>query len=225
MKPLLTIFLLIVTLGCFAQETFNYQTDFITILAKTQDPKDKLAYENLLSRFSALDTTMTDYEVLALLIGFTENPYYNPFDFSTDEQIWTLYAKSKYKEAIDLGQQYLKTHPLSIKVLFGVAYSFQQLGQDSNARSYAYQVLRIFQAMRFSGYGTWESPMFSLGAFDGFDYINKFLNATAGKLDPEKDPNGNFLCILSAKFEDGQGKVFYFNIEHATRKIPKNKSE
>jgi len=219
MKPLVTIILLVTTLGGFAQDAFNYQNDFNNILAKTKDPNDKLAYNKLLARFTALDTTLTDYEVLALLIGFTDKPGYEPFDFSTEEKIWRLYDKSKYKEAIDLGQHYLKSNPFSIKVLFGVAYSFQQLKQPDSARSYAYQVLRIFQAMRFSGNGTWDSPMFSLGAFDGHDYINKYLNATVGLMDPGKDVNGNNLDILSAKFEDGQLKVFYFLIEHATRKI------
>lgn len=64
--------LLVATTCGFAQDTFNYQTDFKNILAKTKDKNHKLAYNKLLTRFSALDTTLTDYEVLALLIGFTD---------------------------------------------------------------------------------------------------------------------------------------------------------
>ncbi|AEV98022.1 hypothetical protein A4D02_14715 [Niastella koreensis] len=225
MKLLFTIILLVAAACGFAQDTFNYQTDFNNILAKTKDKKDKLDYNKLLTRYTALDTTLTDYEILALLIGFTDKPDYKPFDFSTDEKIWRLYDKSKYKEAIDLGQSYLKTNPFSIKALFGVAYSFQQLNHADSARSYAYQVLRIFQAMSFSGIGTWDSPMFTLGAFDGHDYINKYLNATVEQMKPDKDPNGNFLNVLSANFENGQSKVFYFIIEHATTTMGREKSK
>ena len=219
MKLFLTIILLAVTSGCFAQETFNYQTDFKDILAKTKDPNDHLAYEKLLSRFSALDTTLTDYEVLALLIGFTDKPDYKPYDYSTEKEIWKLYDRSKYQKAVDLGKKYLNTHPLSIKALFGVAYSCQQLRQDSSARYYAYQVLRIFRAMRFSGNGKApENPIFSLGASDGYDYINKFVNTDVRLMDPDKDKNGNLLDVLIAKLEDGQIQVYYFIIEHAARK-------
>lgn len=63
--------LLVATTCGFAQDTFNYQTDFKNILAKAKDKNHKLAYNKLLTRFSALDTTLTDYEV-ALLIGFTD---------------------------------------------------------------------------------------------------------------------------------------------------------
>ena len=220
MKPFLTIILLVVTLGSFAQNAFNYQTDFKSILERTKHKTDSLAYKKLLSRFTASDTTLTDYEVLALLIGYTENPDYNPYDLTTEGDIWALYEKTKYQQAINLGKKFLKTHPLSIKALFGVAYSFQQLNQPASARSYAYQVLRIFQAMRFSGNGTTpETPIFALGPIDGQDYINKFLNGNIGTMGSGSDSTGNFLDILTAKFEDGQTTTYYFVINHAFKKM------
>lgn len=220
MKSLLTIILLVATTGGFAQDTFNYQNDFNNILARTKDRKDKLAYNKLLTRYAALDTTLTDFEVLALLIGFTDKPDYNPYNLNTETEIWALYEKSKYDKAISLGKKFLKTNPFSIKALFGVAYSYQQLNQPANARSYAYQVLRIFQAMRFSGNGTTpNTPIFALGPIDGQDYINKFVIGNIGSMGSGSDSTGKFLDILTAQFEDGKTTTYYFIIDHAFKKM------
>lgn len=65
-------FLLFLSVGqfVFGQTTFNYQNDFKAILQKTKDPNNVLSYDKLLRRFVSNDTTMTDFEVLALLIGY-----------------------------------------------------------------------------------------------------------------------------------------------------------
>src|ERR1700739_4098558 len=71
------------------QNTFNYQKDFKRILYRTKDPKDNLSYEKLLKRFKGDDTTMTDYEVLALMIGFTDNSEYKPYqDLEAERSIY-----------------------------------------------------------------------------------------------------------------------------------------
>lgn len=63
--------ILMITSGqiMLGQTTFNYKEDFKKVLLKTNDPNDNLYYEKLLKRFNVNDSTMTDFEVLALLIG------------------------------------------------------------------------------------------------------------------------------------------------------------
>jgi hypothetical protein len=221
MKRLLTIILLTSTLTVFGQTTFSYKDDFKKVLAKTKDANDNLSYDKLLKRFAVNDTTLTDFEVLVLLIGFTDNPEYKPYeDLATEREIYGMNGEGKFKEGLENANRFLKTHPFSVKVLFEKAYSFHKLGQEDSAAFYAYKGQRIFSAMRFSGNGkTKETPTFALGPADGQDYIHKFVGADIGIMGSNKDANGNFLDILEAKFGDGTSVTLYFIIQHATGKM------
>lgn len=205
----------------FGQTTFDYKSDFKKVLGQTKDPNNSLSYDKLLNRFGINDTTLTDFEVLALLIGFTDKPYYKPYDdLSTEREIYQLNGEKKYKEGLELGQKFIKTHPLSVKALFEISYSFHKLKQEDSAEYYLYKGRRIFKAMYFSGNGkTIEEPIFALGPADGQDYIYKFVGARIGVMGSGNDKNENFIDILEAKFEDGNKINFYFIIEHATNKM------
>lgn len=208
------------------QTAFNYKDDFQKVLAKTKDINDKLSYSKLLKRFTASDTTLTDFEVLALLIGFTDKPEYKPYDdLTTEREVYKLNGEKKYQEGLDKANEFLKTHPLSVKALFEKSYSFHKLEKNDSAQYYMYQGQRIFKAMYFSGDGkTTETPTFALGPADGQDYIKKFVGVKIGVMGSGKDKNGNFLDILEVKFEDGQTMNLYFIIQHATDKMFGGKS-
>ena len=220
--------ILLLTKGqiAFGQTTFNYNDDFKKVLAKTRDQNDNLSYDKLLKRFTANDTTLTDYEVLALLIGFTDKPAYKPYqDLDTERAIYKLNGEKKYQQGLDSANTFLTTHPLSVKTLFEKSYSFYKLEQQDSAQYYLYQGRRIFSAMYFSGDGrTHETPSFALGPADGQDYIRKFAGATIGIMGSGRDKSGNFLDILEAKFEGGQTIKLYFIIQHATAKMFDGKS-
>jgi hypothetical protein len=221
MKGLLTIILLTSTMTVFGQTTFSYKDDFKNVLAKTKDANDNLSYDKLLKRFAVNDTTLTDFEILALLIGFTDKPEFKPYqDLDTEREIYGINGDGKFKEGLDKASTFLRTHPFSVKVLFEKAYSFHKLGQEDSAAFYAYKGQKIFSAMWFSGNGkTKATPTFALGPADGQDYIHKFVGADIGIMGSDKDANGNYLDMLEAKFEDGTTVTLYFIIQHATDKL------
>jgi hypothetical protein len=205
-----------------AQSAFNYQDDFKKVLAKTKDPGDDLFYGKLLARFSKNDPALTDYEVLALLIGYTDKPAFKPYkDLSTERKIYDMNGEDKFKDALDSADLFLKTHPLSVKVLFEKGYSFHKLGQEDSAAFYTYKGRRIFRAMNFSGDGkTSETPIFALGPADGQDYIRKFLSSKIGSMGSGSDKHGNFLDILEVVPKNGSAAYdLYFIIQHATSKM------
>ena len=204
------------------QTTFNYKDDFKKVIAKTKDTNDNLSYDKLLKRFSVNDTTLTDFEVLALLIGFTDKPDFKPYaDLSIERKIYDINGDGKFKEALDSANIFLQTHPFSVKVLFEKGYSFHKLGQEDSASFYTDKGQRIFQAMHFSGNGTTpETPTFALGPADGQDYIRKYVRAKIGTMGSGRDKNGNFLDILEVVPKDGSASYsLYFIIQHATDKM------
>lgn len=211
----------------FGQTSFNYKDDFKTVLAKTKNQNDNLSYDKLLKRFTTNDTTLTDFEVLALMIGFTDKPEFKPYsDLSKEREIYNINGDGKFQEALDSANVFLKTHPLSVKVLFEKAYSFHKLGQEDSAAFYAYKGRRIFKAMYFSGNGkSPETPTFALGPADGQDYIYKYIGskiggAKIGMMGSGSDKNGNFIDILEVVPNNGSTSYkLYFIIQHATDKM------
>ncbi|HQI70237.1 MAG TPA: DUF4919 domain-containing protein [Bacteroidales bacterium] len=221
------IVLLITRQIVYGQTIFNYKDDFKNILAKTKDQNENLSYDKLLKRFSVNDTTMTDFEVLALLIGFTDKQEFEPYkDLGMESKIYDMNGDGKFQEALDSANIFLKSHPLSVKVLFEKGYSFYKLGQKDSAAYYSYKGHRIFKAMNFSGDGkTPETPAFALGPADGQDYIYKFIGpqiggARIGMMGSGEDKDGNFLDILEVVPKDGSPAYnLYFIIQHATDKM------
>lgn len=219
MKIALTIFLFVISSIIFGQSSFNYQVDFKKVLTQTKDPNDSLAYNKLLKRFKANDKNLTDYEVLALMIGFTDKPDYKPYsDLEKEREIYNLNDIGKYKKALKMANKFLQKHPVNQQAIIEKSFSFYKLEKKDSADFYLYQFNRIMKAMDFSGNGI-EIPIFALGPADGQNYIRKYLSAGIGTMGTGRDKNGNFLDILGAKFEDGTSKSLNFIIQHATDKM------
>jgi hypothetical protein len=224
-KATITTVLIIATLTAFGQTRFNYHTDFKAILAKTKDKSDSLFYNKLLDRFVANDTTLTDFQVLALLIGFTDDANYKPYNLSPERDIYELNDEGKYTKGLEQGLAFIQDHPLNVKTLFDVSYAYHKLGQPDSAQFYLFKGQRIFEAMYMSGDGkSPETPVFALGPTDGQDFILKFVGGKIGIMGSGRDKNGNFLDILEAELEDGTKIDLYFIIEHATQKMFDGKS-
>lgn len=221
MKTIFRTIIIVVILVCgidtIGQTNFTYKEDFNKILTKTKDSSDTLFYDKLLSRFSVNDTTLSDFEVLALLIGFTGKEQYKPYrDVYVEREIYKLNDEKNYSEGLELAQNFLSTHPLSVKALIEISYSFSKLHKVDSSAFYAYQAKKIFEAMYYSGDGkTIETPTFALGPADGQDYIYKFVGAQIGAMGSNYDNDLQFLDILEAKFEDGRSMYLYFIIAHA----------
>ncbi|MBK7816733.1 MAG: DUF4919 domain-containing protein [Sphingobacteriaceae bacterium] len=205
-----------------AQNNFTYKTDFKTILAKTKDANDKLCYDKLLSRFNKNDSTLTNAEVLALLIGFTAKPEYKPYeDMLVENDIYNLNAEGKYYDARIKANEFMQTHPLSVKVIFERAFSYYKGRFEDSAKIFASQGNKIFNAMKYSGKGkTMQDPIFALSPQDGQEYIYKFLSGGIGLKGSLKDENGNTVDFLEVTSKVKEPYNLYFIIQHATEKMP-----
>ena len=242
MKPLSLSFLLLFLLlnGLKSQnpvdstvKTFNYKKDFKSILTNSQDQESNLYYEKLLKRFQDNDSSLTNYETLALMIGYTENPKYKPMeDMEKEVEIFDHNNDNQFSEAIEKSKSYLQGHPVSLLVLREISYAYSKISKvyekdmvfDSaiyfNGLSSYYMSLndRIMEAMIFSGKGrTPENPIFSLGLADGEHFIPN-VGYQIEKKNTLWNKNGDFLEHIVA-LDKLTTKDFYFVIQHAKLKI------
>jgi len=210
-----------------AQESsFNYTRDFVKILEQTNNQSSDLYIDKLLKRFKSNDNRLTDREILSLLIGFTDDPYFKPYHYLTVERrIYTLNLKGKFNDALQLADSLLVTVPLSQQSIIEKSYSYYKLGQADSSDFYMWKFKRIMTTMASTGDGlSPESAIFSLGPADGQNFIRKYLASDIGTMGSGQDKNGNFLDILTAMTTDEKtrkikGQTMYFHVQHAVKKM------
>ena len=219
MKNVFTFFFLLAGLTAYEQTSFDYQKDFKAILAKTKDSSSNLYYGKLLPRFLANDTLISRYETLALLIGFTDQPDYKPYDdIDTEKDIFALNDNGNYEDALAEANTYLASHPVSLRVLKEKSYSLHQLKKADSSDYCMDLVHKIMSAMIFSGNGkTPESPIFALGLADGERFIEN-AGMILGNRGTGENKAGNYMELVEAITDEGDHQNYFFIIQHARSK-------
>jgi len=199
---------------------FDYKRDFKNILEKTQDKGSDLSYQKLLIRFLDRDTTLSNAQTLALMIGFTEDPKYKPFeDMETEKEIFELNEAGSIDEALIKAKTYLQTHPLSLRVLNEASFCYHSYKNKDSADYYMDLVDKIMAAMVYSGNGKKpETPIFSLGLSDGESFIPNIGMKVIDK-NTDWNKNNQFMEIIDASKDLDDHINYFFVIEHAKQKI------
>ena len=225
MKHLITfIFVAISVCGLTQDSLFHYETDYAEILKKTNDPRSDLNYEKLLKRFNSNDSMLTSYEVLSLLIGFTDKEHIKPYAYlDVERDIYDKNDEGKFTEALAKADSFLLTVPVSQTALIEKSYALMKLDRKEEAAAYLMRYEMIMGAMASSGDGTTpETAFFALGPMDGQNFLTKYIGASIGTMGSGRDKYGNFVDILEMHLKDeetGEELVLdiYFQIEHATK--------
>jgi Domain of unknown function (DUF4919) len=224
MRTVFTVLLLLATSIVFAQPAFDYKRDFKPFLEQSQDRESPLFYQKLLIRFLDRDTSMSNMETLALMIGYTENPKYKPFeDMEPEKEVFDLNEEGKYDEAITKSKTYLQTHPLSLRVNKEASYAYHQKQMQDSADYYMDLVDKIMNAMIYSGSGKKpEAPIFSLGLADGEYFIPNIGMKMLNK-DTDWNKDNLFMEIIDASKSGDDHINYYFVIQHAKDRIDDDK--
>lgn len=216
MARVIIVFLFIqIIFSSFAQDTefFEAKKDFYRIRIASRDSLSDAYYKKLINIFHRPTDYISNNEVLALMIGFTNSPDYKPFDMIEKEKhiIEQLSKANKktWSECTDL----LRKDPLNYLALMQKAVMAPKIEKDS-ADYYRALFSNIEQAIMFSGDGSLERPFFILNPIDGQIFANirngwKIVNAGT-----EKDESGYMLDFLDV-MKEGKKERLYFNVTHA----------
>jgi hypothetical protein len=203
---------------------FIYQTDFKKILEQAQERESPLYYQKLLIRFLDRDSTLSNPEVLALLIGYTEDSHFKPFeDMETEQEIFDLNEERKYEEALAKAKNYLQTHPLSLRVLKEASFCYYVKEMQDSADYYMDLVDKIMNAMTYSGSGKKpDVPMFALGLADGEYYVQN-IGLKVTNRDTDWNKHNQFIEIVEASKNEDDKIRYFFVIQHAKNRIDDDK--
>ncbi len=221
MHKLILFFFFVTALSALKAQEFNYKKDFDRILAQTKDSSNELYHKNLMKKYQDNSPELSDYEMLALLIHFTSDPNYKPYEIlSQEENIKSIIEQKEYQRAIKLCDSLLEHHPFNQAILFEMALINFELERFEKSENYRIKFNRIMDAMAYSGSGnSTESAIFSLGTRDSHFYIANRLSYTIEKVGAGQDDSGNMVDIIET-FEEGKGtRLLHFQIQHAVNRL------
>ncbi len=223
-NALTTIFSLIITFIIYGQEKidFDYTKDYDSILKMSKDKTNKLFYNDLFERFQKADSTLTNYELVTLQIGYTDNPKYYPYqDIGLEREIWSLNEKGEFELAKKKLDTLLSNNPFNILGHREMSYVQYKLGNKKNGYLHYKKFELIVTSVLSTGDGTsYETSWFTLSPADGQWIIKLAFRQEICSMSSGSDHNGNFHDILGIKFEDSEDcKELYFNIEPATKRM------
>lgn len=233
MKGLYLLFLLFFSSPLFAQSpstevvadsfplTFNYHRDFRHIKTMTEQKSHPYYYQKLIIRFLDNDSSLTRPEVLALLIGFTDNTHYKPMEnMEIEKEIVELNDNGFFEDALEETKKYLQKNPLSLCANKERSYAYHKMDKTDSARYFMALNNHIMEAMIFSGAAKGKTPenaFFSLGLNDGDYFIPNVGYSVTGK-SLSKDKNRYTLYVVQSMNIESVQTNYYFNIHHAKLK-------
>lgn len=205
--------------NCFAQP-FHYEKDFPIFLKRTQDKSDTLYYNTLLPKFINNDPSLSVYETLCLMIGYTAQQEYKPFqDIKTERLLVRLNDSAQYESVLKTCDTFLKNHPLNQAAIIEKAYAFYKLNKNDSSAFYKEQFARIMATMDWSNDGrTVDNAMLALGPDDGKNFADKYYHAEVGQTSTVTDSHGNYCSkveMIYKKEGKEQSIYFYFVLQHA----------
>ncbi len=215
-----TLVLVLISFSCFCQKSFDYHKDFAKLLSESSKPKSEFDYNRLLERFLENDTSLNEYEIIALQIGHTNTKYFDPYmDIEIERAIYSLSGSGKHRASLELADSYQKRNPLSLMLNLEKSYSFHKKGNQDSSIIYYNRYLMLVNADIWSGNGH-DKPYFVLGPIDGQVIIERFWQGEIIQMGSAFDKHDYFLDVLTMKDKKTKEETtLKFIIEHASNEM------
>ncbi|PLX04973.1 MAG: hypothetical protein C0594_08445 [Marinilabiliales bacterium] len=212
------LFIIIYTGNYLSAQEFNYERDFYSIKLEAKDSTSNFYYPMLKKNFFENSSVQTDFEVLALLIGYTNQKTYNPSAYNQKhKEIIELVTKKKYKNALKICDEILSSNPFSYAALMEKAFILKKEKMDS-ASVYEDRLARIESAIFSSGDGSLARPFFILEPTDAQSWALFRERLNIEKIGSGKDGTGVYLDVIEYRENDSIKKYFFYTNHAKLRK-------
>lgn len=215
---------LLLPLVSFGQEEiiFDYHRDYPVILAKTAVDTAEMSFDKLFPRFVKGDTSLSNYEMIALQIGYTKNDNYWPYDgVKLEGEVEKLLHGESSDELLAKCDTLLKLNPFSLMGNLGKGVAYIKGSIADSAAQYLNRFFLVALSDLSTGDGkSFENSIFVLSPKDGQYLIRYLFQTEICFMGSDFDDKGKFYDILGVpKQEEGDCVHLYFNIDHAARRM------
>ncbi len=219
MKKLQILIFIFFCFTIYAQsnDSFSYKDDFDKMLKLSTQKDSDFYYPQLLDRFMKNDTLLTNSEIIAMLVGYTNSEKYKPYELMDRErEIFKLNGNGDYRKALNLCNSLLEDYPFSLLGNREKSYANYKLNLKSDPDIYFNRFIQLTNAILWSGNGlNYDTSNFVLCPADGQTIIRFVLRRKIGDMGSGRSSEGYFHDILELIHDDGGSTKLYFNINHA----------
>lgn len=192
------------------------EVDFRAMTENVTDSLNKCYYPKLLKRFLDNDGNLDANELMLLNHGYTQEPSYEPYrSFQNEADMYCLFSKKKYKEAIEAGKKYLETNPVSLLGNWIMAMAFKGLGDMEMNKNYEHKYQNMLSAIMETGDGgSFQDAFIVINPIDAYRVI-KHLGYIFKSRGFEFDFNFyayDVMTVIAMGGEKTEEKKLYFNI-------------
>lgn len=152
--------------------TTNYSalTNIDSLRKITSDASSPYAYRRLLQRYLADDSSLTPAEMYFLIIGYSADPEYSPFNYSEISAI-KMIAGYNQDTAIKKALNLVNTNPLNPSLNRELMYCYRKKNDYNTAAKYERRIQQFFNGVLYSGNGTCSRPYISLWSREEYNFI------------------------------------------------------
>lgn len=213
MKPLVTLFFIIIAGSAIAQNNFRPINRDSVKLAVTDTTKETY-YPKLLQRFNQLDTTLTLDDYRLIYYGFVFQDNYKAMFNDKEGEISMLAGRKKYDKALEECNSVLEQMPVGLKPNFYKGLLLYQMAENDSAKRFANRYKMLLNAVLSSGDGlTCETGFRAICISDEYNILRNYLRKS-NPLHITAYPCDKFKISKSDLFN---ARTIYFDISESFR--------
>lgn len=150
-------------------------TKFDSLRNVVSDSLSPYFYPGLLRRYMHNDTTLRPDEMYMMIIGFSKQPGYNPFNYNPIIEM-KMIANHSIDEAIFKGEELAMEMPINPSLNRELMYYYRKKNDTVKANKYLNRVRLFFSGVLYSGNGSCQRPYISLWAKEEYNFITYLGN-------------------------------------------------
>ena len=146
-------------------------TKFDSLKKVVADAGSQFCYHKLLTRYLADDASLTPLDMYMLIVGFSHEQSYNPFNYNDIFEVKML-ASHNLDSAIKRGEELVQTNPLNPSLNRELMYYYRKKNDSAQGDRYMNRIRQFFNGVLYSGDGTCKKPYISLWAKEEYNFIS-----------------------------------------------------
>ena len=198
---------------CSMDTNKNYAalTNFDSLKNEILDPGSRYFYIKLLTRFLNDDATLTPADMYMLMLGYTNSPYYSPFNY-TEISAFKMIVASNQDTAISRSPDLITKYPINPTLNRELMYCYRKKGDQATAEKFRHRMQLFFEGMMYSGNGTCIRPYVSIWGKEEYNFI-AYLGDTPTDSHFMETCAGQMAEKIQSKIPGAtEKKDFYFNV-------------
>ena len=184
--------------------------NFDSLIHILLDSNSNYYYQKLLNRFLSDDNTLTPKDMYLLMVGYSKQPTYNPFNYG---DISALRGIPNMDTAINRANEVMVDNPVNPSLYRELMYFYRKKNNDAMANKYLNRMHQIFNGMLYSGNGTCKRPYVTLWAKEEYNFA-EYIAAAPTDNHSLNNCEGQIVEVLEVT-EQGkkETKDIYFNVQ------------